>query len=189
MKEESKKHKENNRLTKVGLSLIFVAVILLILYFLHGETTIEKGYLGIDGSDAFSCSANDVDYFFTDSPQSFGNTVTINAIFLNDELRNIFIIYSLLYAEEIDSLHGTSRLGIAMDKEFGKNSINPDNFNATYSTHDKRAQMTMYAKADEINTITGKYFMTNGIAKTYQVMLNEYINAGFECSETINPQI
>lgn len=167
----------------IGVILILSAIALIILFLLNGSSKSIFGGSNVDVSDSLVCSSDEVSYPFFAYDNSKSKSMKINATFNDDKLDTIFLTYVLEYDDSEQADKSSTENHIALNKQFYDNSLNTDSFDAHFSAINNTMQMSLYAKAKEINDTSSKFFMledSNGSNKK-ELIVKSLNNHGLSC--------
>ena len=165
----------------IVVGCVVVAVVLIILFLLQGniKTTSNSE---VEVSESVACEGEGIFYPFFRYDNSKNKSIKINVVFNGDKFETINLIYKLDYddAEQIEQSNAENHA--AMNKSFADDSLGVDSFGAHYSNLDDGAQMTLYAKAKELNGVTAKYFLLDGVTNyTRETLTKKYNSQGLDC--------
>ena len=164
-----------------GVAFIIVAVVLLFLFLLQGETKTTGGWHGAETTESLSCKANNLPYPIYESNNVSNSTTQINAIFNSSILDSISLLRKTNYANADIAKIENDALMAAMDTNFGKNGMKAFALNATFSTDINTAQMSLYVKQDGLNNKSMKYFMLDKLPTKIDDYQKAYQAIGFKC--------
>lgn len=184
--ESEKPEKEPTHIfLKFGLIiLVLVAIVLVIIYFLHGKTTTTSEKIPNVKSVALSCASDSFIYpiFVYDGSKSRG--LEVKMIFSEEELKSISLGYSLLY-DSADLVQASEAHNhAAMNISFGKNNLEADAYNAKYTILSDRMRMNLYAPSSKLDETAKLYFLIDGdgtFPKSVQELRKNYESQGFAC--------
>ena len=155
------------------------------IFALKGKTTITGEFEGNKKLETLVCQADGRDYPVFNFDNSSSKSLKINAVFNNDELESISLYYKLNYANEELARKSESVNHAAMNLSFYDDEMKTDDLNAKYSFVDNSFQMSIYAKKDELNEKSLRYFMLYNIYEvkslTKEKMAKIYNEAGLNC--------
>ena len=163
MKDSSFKNGKNTFITIFLIVLIVGVFICALFYFTKGKVTVSGSFQDDEQNSSLQCITNDLSYPFFRYDESIDKTTEVNAIFYSNKLGSISIIYTLYY-DNIEQVDGSEAQNHAsMGIYFAEDGLGADPFSAHYSKQQNKMSMTLYAKAPELNKISGKYFLIKGI--------------------------
>jgi len=179
-----KKYGSSTRLMIVSMLLICVAAVCILMFFMQGQTTISSGHDGTEVQERLACEAHTIAYPLFDYDNSDNKSIKINAVFVDDELNSISLIYKLYYgsSEEVNKSESVNHAALNIISQ--SEGLGPDVFEATYSKLRDGLQLSLYASKSEINDKTLKYFMLedlDGISYSREKIMDVYANKGLKC--------
>lgn len=166
----------------VGSVCVVLVVVLVILFFLQGDTKIT-GEGDVSVVESITCEAEGLWYPYFSYDNSNSKSIKINALFDNrDKLDTISFVYRLGYDDSSMAEQSSASNHAAMAKWFEEDSLGVDSFEIRYSNMGDAMQMEMYAKAQEINGVTAKYFLLNGSnGSNRDALTKNYNDKGLNC--------
>ncbi len=176
--------KISDLLVRGGVLLILTAVILLICFFLYGETEITNERPEIEKTEAITCNISDTIYPFVSYDNAQSKTTRINVVFDDDKPSVISLVHTLYYNNEKSIIDSENLNHINLNKNFSKDNLGFDALGLKFSKFADGLQMSLYAEGDELNNNSMKYFMLDNIAdNSYNMesMQKFYEERGFEC--------
>lgn len=165
----------------LGMVCIIILIIVWLLYLLQGDTrtTSESEVIR---SEAIACDGEGMLYPFFDYDGSNSKMVKINAVFNDDELDTIALTVKLYYDDAGQIERSNTNNHAAMNKSFASDALGADSLDAHYSNLQDAMQMTLYARAKDLNGVTSKYFLADGISNYSKDALTRYYNdRGLNC--------
>ena len=173
-----------------GILLVIAAVVLIIWFFLRGETTVSGNYPDPVTSRSLSCVGNNIPYPFFDDSNTTKTEIQTTSVFSENKLESTSLIYSLYYTDtsSIDGAEGINhaKINLATQSE----GLGSDIFYLHFSKLNDRLEARLYAKADEINNKNSKYLMLNGLTEgsvyTENLVKTIYESQGLKCSINTN---
>ena len=185
MKQKSK----NKSLIRWGLPLSFVlmiiAVILLLIFFMQGETKIVGNYPENITSELLTCVKQNNNYPFFKYRNSNSEETKISAVFANKKIDSISLIHTIDYSNHQDAETSKASNMASMNKSFGQ-EFGPGAFNARYIVNGNSMQMNLYAKSNEIRGSALKYFLAESYPATMSDYEQNYLSQGFNCEKNKN---
>lgn len=184
MEENTVKTKKKSRKNWYILILL-VGIILLVIFIIwlltKGDVKTTGEYPNEFSPQSLECVKKDVAYefFAKDNPSSA--EVKINAIFANSKLDSISLTHRTAYndadtAKKMSDAHEGN-----MNVSLQEKGMYPYSLGATYSQDKNVAQMLLYARANELNEATIKYFMLDSVPDNLTGYKRGYIAQGFTC--------
>ena len=176
----------------VSVILILVAIIAFLLLLLNGETIVTGEFDGNKIVETLICESDKVVYTFFPFDESDSKYLKINAVFEDEKLDTISLMYKLNYGDEESLSFSEARNRAEMNKKFNNDEMKPDSLSAKYGIMSDGMQFSIYAKGDEISGKTLKYFMLNNIYDINRLdkekMAKYYNNAGLDCVVKYKPK-
>lgn len=180
---EQKKKSKTNWAVSIGITLILLAIVLIIWFFLQGETKTTGEYPGAITSSSVTCESSEATYPFFTLDESTSKNTSVTVLFSDDSMKSISLIETLYYPDLESSTKSEAHNHAAMNTSFGAAGLGVDAFAANYSTMKDKMVMTLYAEAAEFNEVAAKYFLANGLNKksTIDDFAEKYAEQGFDC--------
>ncbi|MDO4611722.1 MAG: hypothetical protein Q4B34_02590 [Candidatus Saccharibacteria bacterium] len=181
-----KKKKKMDWMGSVGLTLLGVAVVLLIWFFLNGETKTTGGEGEIVRNSSLICSVEGVSYPIFTVDESTGKKLETRVIFNDDEVSAISLIQTLYYTDLATAEKSESHNHSAMNKSFARAGLEADALSASYSAFEDKMIMKLYAEGSELNDVSMKYFLAEGLNResTIEDFTKVYNEQGLSCHIT-----
>ena len=173
-------------LLPVSVVLLVLIMVLLVVFFTHGEVVITGSYPEVESTDSITCTTDGLVYpIFVDN-KSNEQTTRIIAIFSDGQLKSISLEYTLSYQNEADALSSEPVMHAAMNKSFSNHDLPAEALNVRYSVMQSNMRMSLNANSDKINNNTAVYFLLdeildNNYNKTSIKRL--YAGKGFRCTD------
>ena len=167
-----------------GILCIAIAVVLLLWFFLRGETKVAGEWEGVKKSETFVCNTTGLKYSFLSYDESQKKTTRINVVFNDNKLSAISLMHALYYNNEKLSIDSENLNHANMNKNFSEDGLGFDALGLKFSKFADGLQMSLYVEDDEINDDMMKYFMLDGVTNNEYDMDNMqriYEEQGFEC--------
>ena len=165
-----------------GAGLCVLAIILLVIFLLQGETKYSDSEGSTIKTQSITCVGNNITYPFQTAP---GNgTVKIHAILNDDKLKSISLVYELHYSDPKIVEQETTKLNADMNRAFGENGLGADTLGATYSPLIDSVQMTLYADRKSLNSNSAKFFLLEESSGDYRKdeILQIYGDKNLDCA-------
>lgn len=189
MEETAKKNKAktSHKYLYIGIALICLAIVLIIVFALKGETKVSGNYPSPEKSSSLHCEAVGYSYPFFIYDNSRKRTIDINAIFEDNKLSMISLAYTLTY-DDADKIKESEAINHAeMNKRFAEDELGHDLFESTYGVLSDGVKYTISAKPDDIkDEKAAKYFLLDGSSKgsyTMDSMEKTYRQKGLKCQK------
>ena len=165
----------------IGLICVIVSIVSIILFLLQGDTKTTSGGK-IEVSETITCEGDGIFYPLFKYDNSKRKTILIKALFNDDKFETINLVYKLDYDNIEQAKQSNNENHAAMNKSFAADSLSADSFEAHYSDLKDGAQMALYAKAKELNGVTAKYFLLDGVTNyTKDNLTKKYNDQGLNC--------
>ncbi len=163
-----------------SISLVVVAIILLIVFLLRGQTTISGNFTDNETEESLLCERQNAGYFLFNDSRILGDSTKLTLIFTDTGLRLASLIYSATtdnntIAQNIEAVM-MSELNKSFGKEYGFNGLG-----ANFISDGNTARMSLTANASEIDTNGRKYFLIDGIPDYKNNYYEELTRRGFNC--------
>lgn len=171
-------------LVVVGILCACIAVVCLVIFLLHGETTTTGGYNEGGAQESLTCTSNEVPYPLFEYDESTGKKMEITALFKDGDLDSISLVYKLDYEDEEKVKKSEAINHVALNNSFHDNGLEADALNATYSKLSDGMQLSLYAEGSNLNAKTLKYFLLkNMFNKPYSrdKITKTYTSQGLNC--------
>lgn len=165
----------------IGIVCIIVTVIAIILYLLQGSTkTISGGEVEL--SESMACEGEGFFYPMFKYDNAKSKSIKINIMLNDDKIDTINLIYELGYDDAEQIKQSSAENHAAMNFSFEDDSLGPDALRAHYSNLEKASQMALYAEAKDLNGVTKKYFLLDGVnSLTKDNIAKKYNELGMNC--------
>ncbi len=187
-KPKKRKKSKTNWPATIGTSLLLTAIVLIICFFLQGETKVTNNDVAVEASKSLACEAEGVQYPFFKYDNATKKTTKVNAIFNGDKLDTISLIQELYYNSSDEIVASEAENHAVLNLKTQGEGLGPDAFGANYAKLSDRLKFSMYAKAEQLKYETVKYFELDWVESgTYNLPTMEkiYTEKGFNC-KTIN---
>ena len=174
-------------ITVIAIVLLVIALILL----LKGETKTGGEFPEDVEGQALVCESRSVKYPIFEYDEAKARDLKITANFYNKKLDAMSLAYSLFYDDGAQIAKSEAANHASMNKDFAKNGLGADAFEAHYSNMKDSMKMSLYVRGEDFNIKTGKYFMVeveekkdmpDNIDKFEKI----YKSQGFSCSKSKN---
>ena len=184
-KEKSQKNNFNSAL--ICVIVLCVVIFGLILFFTTGKTTTTApSSEHTEFSKSVACESSSVDYPLFEYDSSNSKTLQINAVFKNDKLDSVSLMYKLVYDNKDLANKSESINHAAMNVSFGQNGLGADALGATYGKSKNNFQMSIYATDTDLNGQTLKYFMLDSDTEpeeySQEKLAEAYNSQGLKCN-------
>lgn len=172
-------------LTIVGIILIIASVILFVFFFLRGQTTITGQNGEIITRESLTCEAKNPEYQFLSYDNTDNKIAKIIVLFDNHKFDSISFMYTLYY-NDTESIRTSKTINSAqLNVFYGKDGLPANSFTKTFSSDDEKVTMSLYANADDFNSVTSKYFMADGLddKSNLDIFVKKFNEQGFDCKD------
>lgn len=187
-KPKKRKKSKTNWPATIGTSLLLTAIVLILCFFLQGETEVTDNGSTAEASKSLACEVEGVQYPFFKYDNATKKTTKVNAIFNGGKLDTISLIQELYYNSSDEIVTSEAENHAVLNLKTQGEGLGPDAFGANYAKLSDRLKFSMYAKAEQLKYETVKYFELDWVESgTYNLPTMEkiYTEKGFDC-KTIN---
>ena len=177
-------HNTKTLLSTFGIILFLIAFVLLVLFFMKGQTTTKGEFPEDVVSEAIACSSKSIQFPYFTYDNSIGKEMKVNVIFENNNISSISLIYDLKYDNESKSLESYNINHSALNTYFGQNSLESDALGAVFANLGSEMKLSLYASGDELNVNTAKFFMVPegvNLGAGIEILMGQYEKSGFTC--------
>lgn len=183
--EKKKKKRKVDIRDLFGVILVLVAIVLLIVFLIKGQTTVTGGFPENESVVSLTCGSTTIKYpLFVENSKPTKTLLEIKVISNKDKIDTIGLNYQLYYNTEEAIRESRDWNHFEMNKSFDEAGLEPDALGAMYSKLDDNFKFSLFAKADELNEKTAKYFMLDEKSDfKYNTAMKAYKAKGFICSE------
>lgn len=184
-----KKRDKNTWLIITSIILVCIAAFCLILFLIQGKTTVTDSYKSATETQGrLICESQTTTYPLFTYDSSTSKSMKITAIFKNNDLNSISLIYKLNYdnVEEITQSEASNHASLNLTTQ--KDGLGPDAYNATYGKLNDGLQLSLYATGGDIDDKALRYFMLENLTSvpySKDKIAKIYTNQGLKC-ETDN---
>jgi hypothetical protein len=162
-----------------------MAIVAFVLFLLNGQTIITGEYEGQKIVETLVCESKVTAYPIFKYDNASSKDLKINAAFDNDKIETISLIYRLNYTDKEEINFSEARNHSAMNQSFNSDGLQADALSAKYGVLNDGLQLSIYAKGEDINSKTLKYFMANSITNmkdlTKEKLAKIYNAVGLDC--------
>lgn len=152
-----------------GMFLVIVAVVLLLAFFLRGQTTVSGENPDVKSTISLNCVSNDYKYDFFPYDNSDNKNLKIDIIFENEKVSSASLVY-MLYYQDVESItESDAENHASMNINFSKDGLEADALNANFSKLSDGLKMSLYANIEDINDVTSKYFLLDYFDNGYTI--------------------
>ena len=143
------------------ITAIIIAAMVILLYFLRGNTTTITNEVEPFSNDSLSCTSAQITYPFFKNNNAEAQTTRIDLIFANNKLSTIALSYILYYDNKNTVIASEAINHANMNHSFYDNHLGSDAFNAKYTKMSDSLRFNLYAHDSDINPASAKYFLIN----------------------------
>lgn len=166
---KTKKHIGSEVFVAIGMFLVIVAVVLLLAFFLRGQTTVSGENPDVKSTISLNCVSNDYKYDFFPYDNSDNKNLKIDIIFENEKVSSASLVYMLYYQNAENITESDAENHASMNINFSKDGLEADALNANFSKLSDGLKMSLYANIEDINDVTSKYFLLDYFDKGYTI--------------------
>lgn len=152
-----------------GMFLVIVAVVLLLAFFLRGQTTVSGENPDVKSTISLNCVSDDYRYDFSPYDNSDNKNLKIDIIFENEKVSSASLVYMLYYQNAENITESDAENHASMNINFSKDGLEADALNANFSKLSDGLKMSLYANIEDINDVTSKYFLLDYFDKGYTI--------------------
>lgn len=175
----------HNYVSWIFLILFCVIISIIVTILLNGNTTITGVFQGNTVTDTLVCESDQVAYSIFAFDGSASKNLRINAIFEDNQLNSVSLMYKLNYNDQETLSFSEARNHVEVNESFKNDGLNYDALNAKYGIMSDGIQFSIYAKDNNINEKTLKYFMISSIYDISKIdiekMSKSYNDKGLNC--------
>lgn len=186
MKESKTQKRKTNWLIPAGIVLMAISITSIVWLFMRGQTVINNDHKNFTTTEDISCIGNGFLYPIFDFDEAYDKQLQINAIFDNNELYSISLVYRMTYDSDSKAERSEALNHAAMNNDFGINGLYADSYNASYSRINNNFQMNLYANGNMINDTAMRYFMLDNLSnnsdRTQAKVIQAYSDKGLKCT-------
>lgn len=181
-------NKKNIWMLSIGIFLIIVSIISITIFLLKGQTTITGQNGSVISSESLVCESENQNYQFLSYDHAIRKTAKISALFNNNELSSISLLYALYYSDS--ELIETSRTinSAQLNVFYSKDGLPANSFSKSVSSSNATVIISLYADKANFNNKTSKYFMADNLGEKSSPEDFEklYTEKGFTCRDNNN---
>lgn len=167
--------------------LIIVAVLLVVVFFivkgLLGNTSIKNNVTSVEETQSLKCESDEVKYALLDGEIGDKGSIKINAVFNDDKLSVVSLEYKMYFDDRKSVDQDEARTRVIMNRRFADDGLPADALGVNYTRLDDAMQLNLYAKVNELNSSTVRYFMLEdaGGHYSYNSVKKVYADLGLKC--------
>lgn len=172
----------------IGIILILVAIVLITIFLLRGETTVINNETETERRITVSCEIAGLEYPFFRYDNSIKKTTKVAFLFSNEKFKTISLSQAMYYDDGDLVKNSEAQNHAAMGISFGENGLDANALSSAYSMQADKMVMTLYATENDFNINTSKYFLAQGYSSksTVDGLKKNYAAQGFTCIEEGN---
>ena len=183
----TKKQRQSNKMTVIGIVLIAVAVVLFLAFQLNGQMKTTGGFPDSETSVSSTCQSITAEYPFFGKNSADKRDMTIKIIANDEKVDTISLIYKLYYSEEDLIRESRDVNHFEVNRAFSRDGMEADSLGASYAKMGDYFKFTLFAKAVNLNDVTKRYFLLDGLDSNsdgsfnYNKVVKAYELQGFNC--------
>ncbi|MDO4611970.1 MAG: hypothetical protein Q4B29_00700 [Candidatus Saccharibacteria bacterium] len=184
MERNKKKKSKTDWLGSIGLTLILMAAVLMIWFFLNGQTTTTGEYTSGERNASLSCVREGENYPIFTFDRASDKKTEIKVLFAGDNLQSVSLTQTLSYADSELAEGSRAHNHGAMNKSYVAAGLKPDVISDHFSVlEDNKMVMTLYAAGADFEGAVPGYFLAEGVSENPSVedFSKEYVSRGFNC--------
>lgn len=182
--EEKKKKSMSTWPIVIVIMIVLVMVAVVLIVQMQGSTTTSGSFPEPESTESITCTNDNEVMSVFDTSRATGKKTRVVAIFEKGKLDHISVTYSLSYdsAEAIKDSNNINqnKINLATQNE----GLGADIFNLHFSKLSSSLEVSMYAEAQDISSVSAKYLMLEQASGNYSETNIEkvYTSQGFKCS-------
>ncbi|MBQ3348592.1 hypothetical protein IJG90_03700 [Candidatus Saccharibacteria bacterium] len=165
----------------LGMGLILVAIILIIWFFLRGQTITSGGHPDPVSNDTLNCKNVGMLYPYFSYDESEDKKIEVNIIFSDNVINSISLMADLKYNNEAKVKQSSDINQIALSKSLNNAGLDESSLSAKYSNTGDGFRMSIYATSEKLTTVTKKFFLISDNSKSVEAYEKSYTDQGFTC--------
>ena len=183
MNKSSEKRNINWILILCAGLLLVLAVVLIILFLIQGETTYTASSGDVEVTQSVTCKSSELAYPFLPSNGENSHELEVSVVISKDKLESAYLTYKQSFGTNERAERASDTNSVAIAKAFAEDNIGYESLGKKISTLTKASQLSLYANRNELNAITAKYFLLDGLAGSYSVnsITKAYNGKGLDC--------
>lgn len=186
---DKKKNRKAVWLTIFGIILVIISIISIILFLLHGQTTVTgQNSETVISSESITCSGENIPYQFLSYDNATKKTAKVTTSFNNNEFNAISLSYTLYY-NDTKSIESSKTINSAeLNIFYGKDGLPSNSFSKSFYSDNEKVVISLYADTADFNDKTSKYFIADGLGKNSspESFIKTYEAQGFRCEKNNN---
>lgn len=174
MSDKSVKRKKAERIALMAMGgvLLVIAMVLLVIFLIRGQTKIQGGNPEPVGSTALSCESSITKYPFFEDDNATARNLRVNAILENDKVKSISLFYKLTYKTESRAAKEKDLLRAAISTALQNSGVGVNVINDTYVSDGTELTMNLYLNGSKLDEVTEGYFMLDNTSGAEYNMVN-----------------
>lgn len=184
-KKIAEKQKQSNNMALAGLALIVVAIVLLILFFVNGQTSVTGKFPDPETIVSTTCTSETISYPFFSLNDATKRDLNIKVVSSEEKIDTISLAYRLYYDSEAAITNSRDVNHFAMNKAFEAADMEADSLGATYSRLSDNFRFNLFTKAAKLDDRTKKFFLLDDVDSEdgfeYEEVQRAYEKLGFKC--------
>lgn len=187
MSSDSKRMSKNKASILIisGVVLIVIAIVLILNFFMRGETTVSGNFPDPEVSESISCELNSADDTILDLTDVTRASTKVNAVFVKKQLSSISLTYSLYYnsEEKINTSEAKNHANFNLSSQ--ENGLGANIFNLHFTKLKDRLEIRMYAESKDITDKSSEYLLLRNTSNLSQSAVEKnYTDKGFKCKSS-----
>lgn len=154
---------------------LILAVVILIIFMVaaglirltNGKTTITSGENNNEEVSTLTCESNEIAYPFFTYDDSEAKELKINAVFKDDVLDSISLVYALTYANEDEAKKSELKNHIDFEVGIQDEGIRREDLNSDHQIMDNVYQLSMYNSGNDMSNKIAKYYLIDFLSEDY----------------------
>lgn len=181
---DNKKNRKAVWSTIFGIILVIISIISIILFLLHGQTTVTgQNSETVISSESITCSGENIPYQFLSYDNATKKTAKVTTSFNNNKFNAISLSYTLYY-NDTKSIESSKTINSAeLNIFYGKDGLPSNSFSKSLYSDNEKVVISLYADTADFNDKTSKYFIADGLGKNSnpESFIKTYEAQGFKC--------
>lgn len=179
--------KKTRILLIMGFIMIGLAVILILIFFLRGKTTVTGEFPKSVADSSMKCAGDNIEYPFIHYNEPVTqSTTSANIVFKGEKIGEISLLLADRFSDERAASAGASVAHADMNQSFASNGLIADALSAGYQVSDSTLKMNLFAPADELDRNSSQYFLLDSAmrSKSMAEIKTYYEEHGFICTSS-----
>lgn len=174
----------------IGIFLILVALVLIVVFLMEGETIVTGGFPDQESAVSTTCASTSIEYPIFTLNDAARKKLEIKVVANGDKVSTIGLVNQLYYSSEEAIRNSEAVNHFAMNKSFEDDGMKPDDLGATYMKLSDNLKMSLFAQGVDLDQTSLKYFLLNDVEMKdelkYGAVKKAYQSLGFSCVENKN---